>query len=621
MSHRFHCDLILGILLAGSLAAIGPAQPRNGAKSTEDIHADVFARLNTVIDTRQLQKEQPLADFLKQLAQLLPKDAKLAVRFDAEPFGNDAAKILAAKVQLPAVPARMTASLALRLALAQTAAADRQVEFSARPGEILITTLERSLHTANYDVRSLLKDVPFLHQTFVEINQLHGRERDEFLGPGIPFDERADPKKPADWLARQIMHGTDPSHAVWHQVSKLQIVNSAKLIVHAPPSVHEEIVSLLHVMRRLADLGIVMNAQLYELERATYDKLAAPQFVDPKDKTKTRSVAKMTIPLGEYLAKRKPVVQGVADPLRPYQRADFLSLRNAYQYRAQPADTRLTAAFEGVAFAVRPIVSPDRRCIRLELFEEVEQLVRITRGTMLDLKTNKEMPIDLPNWRKSKLSATIDIEDGQPIVMAVTYRPEDKVWLLAAQPRIYMEEEEELIRKQSMPRMPLADEKPAPPEPAPVEEKVPPEPPAVVLPDNDDVQQILKAVVENILTDPDFKLRDLYGTNGDKKFALDNDAQIRWPKNFAATIAGHTQHQFEPGECRSFQPRVLGLRLDGFGWDGKKANVKEVSIDVVVHNVGGNINGLSPGRGCHVLYTARRDGKRWVVQCEMVNSP
>jgi hypothetical protein len=119
-----------------------------------------------------------------------------------------------------------------------------------------------------------------------------------------------------------------------------------------------------------------------------------------------------------------------------------------------------------------------------------------------------------------------------------------------------MEEEERAFR-----RMPLADEKPAPPAPPIVEEQ---SPKPVQLPDNDDVRQILDAVVENILTDRELKhTRDFYGTPGANTFALDNNAhRYLWPKKFKPSVPGFTMQREEHEECRGFQPRLrlLGVR-------------------------------------------------------------
>jgi hypothetical protein len=312
-------------------------------------------------------------------------------------------------------------------------------------------------------------------------------------------------------------------------------------------------------------------------------------------------------------------LHGNDNKLVPHEWGEFLFVKNAFQYIAKPGDKSPTTAFDGLSFTVKPVISSDRRCIRLEITHNVAQLVKVTKGTMVDLRTGKEAPIELPNFRKSSRSQSIEIHDGQPILVAVDYRPKDKVWLVLAEPRIYMEAEEEAIRKGANRRMPMADE-PLPPPEVPLEpEKEPVPKPPIQLPDNEDVRQILQAVVENVLNDRELKsTRDFYGTPKEGKFAVDM-TQIRWPRNFDPKVAGYVRVDL-PGECQFYaRNRLLGIRFDRFDWDGKKA-VKEFSIDVVISNVGGNGNGAVIG-GCFVNYTAKRKGKRWVVQLDSILDP
>jgi hypothetical protein len=611
--------LLAALFMLGGTAGAQP--PKQAPKKTEELIGEASRRMNGILETKDFQEKMPFSKFLQLLEKEIAKEKPFSIHFDREAFGKDADKMLNAEVNLPPVPARMVRWTALPLALAQTHIDGQEIEFTARPGTLVITTRDRSLFTASYEIGVLLKHTRYLHDNLRESN-LFAQGVFFLIGPEAPApDLKADPAKPDEWIVRQVIALANAERAGWRNrtlASTLRIANGTKLVVHTAPSVHNEIDQLLATMRILTDPAVVVNAKVYALDRAEYDMHFAASFVDPKDKS-ARLAARATDAQIKMLQTRKPILEGDADKLRPNERGVFLSLRNAYQFQAGPGNARPTTAFEGFSFSVRPILSPDRRCLRLELFHDVEQLVKLTKGTMIDQKTGKELQIELPNLRKSASSGVIEIHDGQALLLAVDYRPKDKVWIVLAEPMIYMEEEQAIIRKLAIKPMPHADEKPAPPDPPLEPEKEPIQKPPVQLPDTDEARQILQAVVESVLTDPDLKTtRDFYGTPKEGKFALD-DGQIPWPKDLRPMVAGYTQVQ-RPPECRfGPQNRLMGVRLDQFGWDGKKA-IKEFSIDVAISNVGGSTNGAVIG-GCFANYTAKHAGKKWVAQLNSVFDP
>ncbi len=600
-------------ILLGSSAGAQP--PSQSPKKIEHLIAEAHQRMGQRVETKNFHEKMLFAKFLRLLEKELSKDTKFSIHFEREAFGKDVDRILSEEIALPEFPARMNAFIALRLALAQTHAGKHLIEFTARPGTLVITTRDRALFTVTYEIGDLLKHTSYLDETIRNGKLLGGVFF--LLGPNPTDPEvRADPAKPEEWIVQHVMACGSPDRSRWRDgkpPSTLQVVNGTKLIVHTAPSVHEEISQLLAMMRRLFDVAVVMSAKVYELDHKEYASQFAASFVASKDKSARRLVSTVTNAQWKLLQSRKPILESDPDKLRPNARAAFLARKNVYQYQARPGDANPTLAFEGFFFSVRPIISPDRRCLRLELFHEVEQLVKLTKGTMIELKTGKELPIELPNVRKSTASGTIEIHDGQPILLAIDYRPKDKVWLVVAEPRIYIEVEEEQLRKGSIKRMPPADEKPAPsepPEPPPVHEKPPP--PPMPLPDEEDVKQILQAVIESVLTDPEIKdFRDFYGVPGDNKFALVSGRHFDWPKKFRPAIAGMIQEQStDSNRCPGFRPRLMGIRIDGLDLKALKAGAKEVDVGIAVENVGGAFpNGVIGGG--RVSFVAHRDGTQW----------
>src|SRR5262249_16955787 len=94
----------------------------------------------------------------------------------------------------------------------------------------------------------------------------------------------------------------------------------------------------------------------------------------------------------------------------------------------------------------------------------------IRKSEALDLGTGKTVAVESPNVRETSLSGTIDIEDGQPLLTPLLYRPKgkDRIWLMLARPMIFIEEEQKAIAKTKPPpkkAKPVDPAKKKPPEP------------------------------------------------------------------------------------------------------------------------------------------------------------
>ncbi len=79
---------------------------------------------------------------------------------------------------------------------------------------------------------------------------------------------------------------------------------------------------------------------------------------------------------------------------------------------------------------------------------------------------------------------------------------------------------------------------------------------------------------------------DFYGTPGDKRFALLDSAEWKWPKDLKVEVAG-----FERTEAKRAGKRLLGIRVEG---DAPNLKVTLVTAD-------GNANGAVIG-ACTLHY-------------------
>jgi hypothetical protein len=240
------------------------------------------------------------------------------------------------------------------------------------------------------------------------------------------------------------------------------------------------------------------------------------------------------------------------------------------------------------------------------------QLVGIEKTKRLDLGSGKEMEIESPNLSRTCVTGTIEIDDAAPILMPVNYRPpgkpgEDKVWLLAARPFIWIEEEVNEIRREGGNVSPEAiwDSEVKEREKAAR---------ATPLPFNDDVKEILQAIVTDVLTNPDLKsTREFYGTKKDKTFTLVDNTDLGWPKEFKPDTHGYKLIDV-PVDPFVRQRRVLGLRVDKFDLKQKKSDLFDAPIVISLFNAGGSANGASAATSAirrvrRPSRTARRSGK------------
>jgi hypothetical protein len=243
--------------------------------------------------------------------------------------------------------------------------------------------------------------------------------------------------------------------AEWESV---QLLNGGRLAVVAAPLRQEEVSNLLDALRRLTDVAVVVNARLYEVDRAFYTRHIAPlfaKFKNPDERPRVLPIESSA--LLRQIVRHKLLLESEETKLQPHQDAAFLSRQNAFRFVSGPPDRagrpRYGAGLEGVSFEVRPVVSSDRRFLRLTISQKVTQLVRIDKTATLDITSGKDVEVESPNLRRSTVTGTVHIPDGNPILMPVDYRPagkehKDKVWLLVARPFIWIEEEVKEIRRQ-----------------------------------------------------------------------------------------------------------------------------------------------------------------------------
>jgi hypothetical protein len=419
-------SLVAVLFIVGSV----PAQERAEvpAKDAEAARARVQRILTeTLINTKDLPLEMPLAKFLAALEAKLPEGKKVALSLDEKGLGKDLAAVAATSITFSAPLENVSVLTVLRRGLKQV----NDVEYALQPGRLLVTRPKLAVHTVEYDVGLIVREMPLLLPGLRR--QSPETYRDLQSGDGMAIVVRA----VANFVELRP----------WET---LEAYNGTQLMVVATPRAHAEIADLLESLRRLTDLGVVMNARLYAVDRAFYTKQVGPLFPRDKETGQAPAVVAIDGPLFQAITGQKFLHEGTNTPLRPGRETDFLARQSAYQFAAEPK--QVGTGLAGVSFRALAQVSADRRFLRLTLTQQVAQFVAIDKTRRLDLWTGQEIEVEVPNVHRKTLTGTVQIPDAGAILMPVAYRPPgpenaDKVWLLVARPFIWIEEEVKAIRQ------------------------------------------------------------------------------------------------------------------------------------------------------------------------------
>jgi hypothetical protein len=597
-----------------ALAVVGPVCFVFGQSSPGEIRdAKAIARIGELLDTRietkHFQDEMPLPKFLVGLQARLPKDKKVAIRIDEKSFGKDLPEVLRSEVRLPAVPKTMNLGTALRVVLSQVRT--NEADYDIEPAGIVVTHPRGGARTMVHEVRDLIAVLPS-----VLPNLITPSSPNEFRG----LDRR-------DGGALLLHFLLEPGNQ-WESWETIELRNDARLIAFASPNHQRFIADACAQLRRRADLAVVMNARIYDIDRAFFARHIAPALVGeetgpglvrPGVRLDERP---LIVPIGGALLKKilkqKLVVESDDVKLRLNTASAFLSRLVPFAYDAgEPLGQRggvTGIGVHGVRFTVRAELSPDRFALRLRLTQEATRLVGIGKARQLSQTTGDDRVIEVPTLQRSSATGTITLRDGDPLLMPIDYRPPgkghaDKVWVLVARPVVWIQEEKDQEKAGNVPAVFPKSIWECPTS----KELQDAEPPAPAPPLNDDTREVLQAVLTHVLTDPQLKqTRAFYGSAKGKAFAL-VAGELSWPKGFQPVTHGYTllKLPLDPFE----HPRhVLGITLQKFDLRAPNADDQlqpDGPILVTIRNVGGAGGVIG---SCLVSYAARRVGKRWTVE-------
>jgi hypothetical protein len=472
--------LVAMIITVGGLGAFLPQTQAQIAAEPDKKQAEAFQKIQILLDerlveTKQFQKEMPLAKFLEAVEKQLPKGKKMALRIDKEAFGDKLAEVAATPMKLPANPKKTSLRRVLELAIA---AIKTKTDYRIAAGEVAITIPSRALHTVIYDIRDLL-------------------EKPEIFSYSAPNQARkilqlrqGDPAQKAGLVVQSFVAAIDgfgekPATA---EHDTIEILNGTRLRINASAARHAQIDDMLQAYRRIGDLAVSMQVNLYEVDAAIYQRVAKSRRLTREElEEEERQFLKglPTIPppdgkkcppdlqekkvdppkpesLFKLLEKQKLVLAGEAVKVDNGLQAAMLSWHKAVTCLPSPAqvlklEKGRQTVMEGVTILGAVHVSADRRYVVVKITEKTSQLlaidkVKVWNPRVLEQKEpEKEALAEIPFLKETTLTETREIPDGGTILLPVQYRPaaakdKNRWWILTITPRIIIEEEERLIR-------------------------------------------------------------------------------------------------------------------------------------------------------------------------------
>ncbi|MBM3981038.1 MAG: hypothetical protein FJ304_12270 [Planctomycetes bacterium] len=240
--------------------------------------------------------------------------------------------------------------------------------------------------------------------------------------------------------------------------------DNGKLEVRANAKAQGEIADLLDALARLQDLTIDIKADVLELDAASYEKLlkALPKASAGKLPVVLATGAELEgdgapdidKALGEAnkLLKAARLVQTSSARFVNGAKATVSARRAVVPYSnmGEPAgvarDNPLYVK-EGFALVAVPVVSADRRFVRFKLTEQSTAVTGMKKrelGEFGGMKVIAQTPV------VEDLGATgsAEVADGGTLLFKLAYAPKDKVWVVLLKPTIFIQAEEDALKKE-----------------------------------------------------------------------------------------------------------------------------------------------------------------------------
>lgn len=258
---------------------------------------------------------------------------------------------------------------------------------------------------------------------------------------------------------RDLKPGTDGPQLIERDGGELEVRATAKG--------HEEIGDLIEALHRLTDLAVNVKAEVLELDPAAYEKWlkAIPKSARGKagspvvfssgldlDEKEPTPEEKKDHAQAEKLLRAGKVIQmssarfanGIENTFSARQAVQTFHPQVAGQKPTQPPQF----VKEGFKLVGLPVVSADRRFIRLKLTEQSVAVTGLKKRDLGEVIAGQKLVLTSPETEDLGSTGSTTIADGGTVVFRLAYAPKDKVWLVVLSPTIFIQAEEDFRKKE-----------------------------------------------------------------------------------------------------------------------------------------------------------------------------
>lgn len=411
---------------------------------------------DTTLQRKAIEDDLTFRQFLERISKL----TSARIRLDSEAWKEDAEKISGTRIRLPEYPERLHAMTALRMAMNKVFSAHEEAEMLWKSDELVLTTPLRAVVEQAYDLSAIAKKAP--KSSFASKS-------------GITTDELTSGIGMCKWLANEVE---------LRPFESIRVANGKTLLVRAGWSKQQDIDSLIRLLQRQHDIGVVAEAKLYQVDRDFFDKHVAPLLRHEKDGFPLlANIVSFGSPSLDALLKKTAVAE-CSETLVLDEKSSILSLHESFARwekadepkpkrakgkveiqgdiqedavgrfpngRFPNVDIRFSEpeermALAGVTFFATTSVDASRRFLRIQLDRKIHQPGKLLKFHF-GAKGFPSEEIQSAKNESTTTSVVLTLPDGGTFVMPALLRmPSDgdrsPIRVLVASMRIRIEEEE-----------------------------------------------------------------------------------------------------------------------------------------------------------------------------------